>query len=77
MSDWIRQLMRPSGASSQWHVARDKGYTDGPTFCGEQIRGPVETASSDEWTEKGGHCATCRAKLAEKRAATRVGETAR
>ena len=77
MSDWIRRLMRPSGASSQWHVARDKGFTGVTTFCGEQIRGPLETASSEERTERDGHCATCGAKLAEKRAATGVGATAR
>jgi hypothetical protein len=68
VSDWIRQLIRASGASTQWHVARDKGFTT-TAFCGAKFEGPIEIASSDDRTEKDGRCSTCELKLAEKRTA--------
>lgn len=72
MSEWIRKLIRPTGASEQWHIARDKGLNTW-TLCGERFEGAIEVASSEDRTSRGGRCATCEKTLAEKRAPAASG----
>lgn len=72
MSDWIRPLFRGEGAPTTWHIARDKSGTT-TTYCGESIHGPLETASSEERTERDGRCDACIRSEAERRERTVIG----
>lgn len=69
MAKWIRELIRPAGASSQWHVlGSDKEFAAASSMCGERFPSAVEVAPSDERTERDGRCPACESALTKKQA---------
>lgn len=67
MPKWIRTLIRPEGASAQWHLlASDKEYAVANALCGERFPKAVESAPSDERIARDGRCPSCEAALSAK-----------
>ncbi len=74
MAKWVRQLMRPAGASAQWHVlGSDKEFATADALCGERLSSSVEVAPSDERTVTDGRCHLCEARLVAKHEEAPVG----
>ncbi len=61
VADWVRPLIRATGASHAWHAPRIKSFTT-VTYCEVNIDGPLEIAREDR-AEREGCCATCATRL--------------
>jgi hypothetical protein len=75
MATWIRQLIRPAGASSQWHAQGPKSFVVSAAVCGERFAGAVEVTPHEDKTDRDGRCANCETLLAERAAAREASET--
>ena len=62
VSQWVRLLNRVTSASVEWHIPQTKSFTT-TTYCGTELKGPLEVASDDK-AEHEGRCSPCVTHLA-------------